>query len=136
MYEVRKAGVSVANLSKYGGNADLRFRSTGYFRVEQTPKRWWFVGSGGVCVSHHRRGARGDDSDLKYPHNLSIWEDKYGGSKERWIREGLVRDLKSWGFNTIGRTQDYIGGGWRKAFDWGERVTADSRSSSIHTTLK
>ena len=112
----------VANLSKYGGNADIRFQATGYFRVEQTPKRWWFVDPDG-CAFLTIGVAHADDSDLKYPHNLSIWEDKYGGSKERWIREGLVRDLKNWGFNTIGWTQDYVGGGWRKAFDWGERVT-------------
>ncbi len=73
--------------------------------------------------------AHADDSDLKYPHNVEIWRERYGGSKERWVLEGVAKDLKSWGFNTIGWTQEYVGGGWRKAFDWAERITVQQSTS-------
>lgn len=113
----------MANINQYGGSDRWKFPPTGYFRVERASNgRWLFVdpdGGGFLTIGV----AHADDSDLKYPHNLVIWNRKYGSSKERWIKEGLVKDLKSWGFNTIGWTQDYVGGGWRKAFDWGERVT-------------
>ena len=107
---------------------DITFEGTGHFRVEKTPDRWWFVDPDGnaflmIGVAH------ADDSDLKYPHNVEIWRDTYGGSKERWIREGVVPDLKSWGFNTIGWTQEYVGGGWREAFDWAERITVQQSTS-------
>lgn len=118
----------MSEFDRYGGNRAISFESTGFFRVEKTPDRWWFVDPDGhafimVGVAH------ADDSDLKYPHNVEVWRSKYGASKERWIREGVVRDLKEWGFNTIGWTQEYVGGGWRKAFDWAERITVQQSTS-------
>jgi hypothetical protein len=112
----------MTELDKYGGDTSRKFESTGFFRVERAPDRWWFADPEGhawltIGIAH------AEDSDLKYPHNVDIWRNKYGGSKERWAKEGVAKDFRSWGFNTIGWTQDYIGGGWRKAFDWAERIT-------------
>jgi len=45
---------------------------------------------------------------LKYPENVHIWKQKYKGDIETWIKEGVVKDLKSWGFNTIGWTQESV----------------------------
>lgn len=121
----------MSGFNKYGGSTDLTFEATGFFHTAQDDDgRWWFVDPDGgafltVGVAH------ADDSDLKYPHNVDVWRDKYGGSKERWIREGVVKDLKDWGFNTIGWTQDYIGGGWRKEFSWAERVTVQQSTSQF-----
>ena len=118
----------MAELDKYGGDTSRTFEATGFFRVERAPDRWWFVTPDGhafltIGIAH------ADDSDLKYPHNVNIWRDTYGTSKERWVREGVARDFRNLGFNTIGWTQDYVGGGWRKAFDWGERVTVQQSTS-------
>ncbi|MCZ0975277.1 hypothetical protein O1L55_36500 [Streptomyces albulus] len=51
-----------------------------------------------------------DDTNLRYPHNLAIYQSRYGGSRQRWLQEGLVRDLKDWGFNTLGWTSEYVSG--------------------------
>jgi hypothetical protein len=103
-------------LSAYGGDAARKFRATGYFRLEQAKDRWWLVDPDGAAfitigLNHI------DESNLKYPHNWDIWKRKYG-THENWIRNGVVRDLKDWGFNTIGWTQEYVSGDWGVALDW------------------
>lgn len=88
-----------------------------FFRVEQdTAGRWSFISpSGKPFVSIGLNHA--DESNLKYGFNTPIWERKYG-SRTSWIQEGVVKDLKSFGFNTVGWTQDYVGGDWGEALDW------------------
>lgn len=51
-----------------------------------------------------------DDTNLRYPHNTGIYRTRYGGSRGRWLREGLVPEMTSWGFNTIGWTSEYVSG--------------------------
>ncbi|MEU8235267.1 hypothetical protein AB0C12_37230 [Actinoplanes sp. NPDC048967] len=51
-----------------------------------------------------------DDTNLRYPHNAGIHRDRYGGSRRRWLHEGLVPELRAWGFNTIGWTAEYVSG--------------------------
>lgn len=100
----------------YGGSEGRRFEATGYFRLERANDRWWMVDpDGGAFVTVGLNHA--DESNLKYPHNADVWRKKYG-SREKWIREGVVKDLKDWGFNTIGWTQEYISGDWGVALDW------------------
>ena len=103
-------------IDAYGGNANRKFKATGFFRVEKADDRWWLVdpdGSSFVTIGLNHT----DESNLKYPHNWDIWKKKYG-SRENWIKNGVVKDLKSWGFNTIGWTQEYISGDWGVALDW------------------
>ena len=103
-------------LNSYGGSTELTFPSTGYFRVEKAADRWWLVDpDGGAFITVGLNHA--DESNLKYPHNAEVWKKKYG-SREKWIRDGVVKDLKDWGFNTIGWTQEYISGDWGVALDW------------------
>src|SRR5579859_4542722 len=102
--------------NSYGGSTELTFPSTGYFRVEKAADRWWLVDpDGGAFITVGLNHA--DESNLKYPHNAEVWKKKYG-SREKWIRDGVVKDLKDWGFNTIGWTQEYISGDWGVALDW------------------
>jgi hypothetical protein len=108
--------MTATNFDTYGGNAGRTFRRTGYFRVEKAEDRWWLVDpDGNAFVSIGLNHA--DESNLKYPHNLEIWKRKYG-SRDNWIRDGVVKDLKDWGFNTIGWTQEYVSGDWGVALDW------------------
>ncbi|MDQ1630018.1 MAG: hypothetical protein QOI54_3762 [Actinomycetota bacterium] len=114
----------MSQLSSYGGSKKFQFEATGYFRLEQGDNRWWLVdpeGNGFLSVGLNHI----DDSDLKYDHNLDLWKERYGGSRDRWIKEGVAPDLKNWGFNTIGWTQQYIGGGWREKFDWSQIVVVE-----------
>ena len=104
------------HLSAYGGDTRRTFDATGFFRLERTDERWWLVDPDGAAfisigVNH------ADESNLKYPHNRDIWKEKYG-SRESWIRDGVVKDFREWGFNTIGWTQEYISGDWGVALDW------------------
>jgi hypothetical protein len=120
----------MSTLDRYGGTEQLKFAGTGFFRAERSSSRWWLVDpDGGAFIQIGI--AHADDSDLKYSHNVDVWRNKYGGSKDRWIKEGVARDFRAWGFNTIGWTQDYVGGGWRKAFDWAERITVQQSISQF-----
>lgn len=106
----------MADLDSYGGNTALTFLGTGYFRLENTGDRWWLVDPDGAAfISVGLNHA--DESNLKFPYNCEIWRQKYG-SRDKWVREGVVRDLKDWGFNTIGWTQEYVSGDWGVALDW------------------
>ena len=108
--------MDTASTDFYGGNEKWKFQPTGYFRLERGENRWWLVdpdGNGFLTIGLNHA----DESNLKYSHNLEIWKKKYG-SREKWIREGLVKDLKNWGFNTIGWTGEYISGDWGVALDW------------------
>ncbi|GHJ41002.1 hypothetical protein [Streptomyces sp. TS71-3] len=51
-----------------------------------------------------------DDTNLRYPHNAGIHRARYGGSRRRWVRESLVPEMASWGFNTVGWTSEYVSG--------------------------
>ncbi len=49
-----------------------------------------------------------DSSALRYPENVHLWKENYGSSDERWIKERVAPDLRSWGFNSIGWTQEVV----------------------------
>lgn len=90
-----------------GGGKPVRARATGFFRTGRINDRWWFVTPDGYAflslgVNHCDPGA------LLYPETQSVWFERYGGERERWIRDGVVRDLRAWGFNTIGWTQEVV----------------------------
>ncbi|MCO5574782.1 hypothetical protein L7F22_028574 [Adiantum nelumboides] len=58
-----------------------------------------------------------DEAALKFPRAVDVWRERYG-SRQRWIRDGVVADLRGWGFNTLGWTREYVAGGWGEALDW------------------
>ena len=108
-------------LDYFGGIEQKKFEATGFFRIQQEGERQWLVdpeGNAFVSIGLNHL----DDSNLKYHYNLNIWKEKYSANKDKWIREGLVKDMKDWGFNTIGWTQEYISGDWGKALDWGVNI--------------
>jgi hypothetical protein len=94
----------------------VELAGTGFFRVQQISDRWTFVRpSGGAFLSMGVN--HGDETNLKYPYNIDVWRKRYG-SRDRWIKEGFVKDLKSWGFNTIGWTQECVSGVTYGRRDW------------------
>lgn len=90
--------------------------NTAFFSVRQNASgAWSFVDPEGepfvsLALNHL------DDSDLRYPHNVKVFEQKYG-SRKQWTK-GVVQDLGDLNFNTIGWTSQYISGGWGEALDW------------------
>ena len=47
-----------------------------------------------------------DPATMRYAENLTIWREKYSGSTSTWITESVAPNLKSWGFNSVGWTQE------------------------------
>ena len=54
-----------------------------------------------------------DPASLRYPENIHIWRDRYGGSTTKWIRESVAPNLQRWGFNTVGWVQEVTVRKWR-----------------------
>jgi hypothetical protein len=77
----------------------------GFFTLELRNGRWWLITPAGapffsIGMNHI------DPATQRYPENIDIWRDKYGGSTKRWLKESVAPNLKSWCFNTVGWTQD------------------------------
>jgi hypothetical protein len=54
-----------------------------------------------------------DPATMRYSENIHIWNEKYGGSSERWIAESVAPNLKAWGFNSVGWVQEVAVRDWR-----------------------
>lgn len=81
-----------------------------FFTVGQRGGRWWFIAPDGspffsIALNHI------DPSPLLYPANGDLWVRKYGNSMERWLRESVAPDLRAWGFNSVGWTQEVVSRG-------------------------
>lgn len=84
----------------------------GFFTLSQRDDHWWLITPEGkpffsLGINHI------DPASLRYPENIHIWRDKYGGSTTRWIRESVAPNLKEWGFNTVGWVQEVTVRKWR-----------------------
>lgn len=93
-----------SRLSRFGGWLDLKTGNSGFFRVERLGERWWLVDPDGhaflsIGLNHLSSFA------LRAPERIDEFLAKYR-DEEGWIRNGLASDLKEWGFNTIGWTQE------------------------------
>ncbi|MEM6800524.1 MAG: agarase [Bacteroidota bacterium] len=76
-----------------------------FFRLEKRRGRWWLISSNekpffSLGLNHI------DPASLRYPENLHIWKEKYGGSTIKWIEESVSPNLKKWRFNTVGWVQE------------------------------
>ncbi len=80
---------------------------TGFFALAQRGGCWWFLTPEGkpffsIGLNHI------DAAPLAYPENGDLWLEKYGNSMERWLKESVEPDLKAWGFNCVGWTQEVV----------------------------
>lgn len=78
-----------------------------FYRVGERKGHWWFLtpedkSEFSIAMNHI------DSTGLRQPEGIDIWRKKYGNSEERWLKEGVVPDLKRWGFNSIGWTQEVV----------------------------
>ncbi len=96
--------VRTSEHDRYGGWRCLQMGASGYFRLESFAGRCWFVTPEGhpfisIGLNHI------SSFSLRRPGKLDDFLARYRG-EEGWIREAVVPDLKDWGFNTIGWTQE------------------------------
>jgi hypothetical protein len=117
MYPIALSAVPRANADpdsdrdSYGATRHIRSTGTGFFRVERIDGRWWFVspeGHGFISMGINHL----DLAALKYPDNVHIFRERYQSDTETFIRKGISEPLRNWGFNTIGWTQECVGGVW------------------------
>ncbi|MEM6366368.1 MAG: twin-arginine translocation signal domain-containing protein [Planctomycetota bacterium] len=86
--------------------------ATGFFTLGKQRSHWWLISPQGtpffsMGLNHI------DPASLRYPENLHLWRERYGGSTLRWIEESVVPNLKAWGFNTVGWVQEVTVKKWR-----------------------
>lgn len=89
-----------------------QMESKGFFTLGKRKDHWWLITPDGkpfftMGVNHI------DPASLRYPENIHIWKEKYGGSTIRWIKESVVPNLKHWGFNSVGWVQEVTVRQWR-----------------------
>ncbi|MEM9157411.1 MAG: twin-arginine translocation signal domain-containing protein [Verrucomicrobiota bacterium] len=85
---------------------------TGFFTLDNRKDHWWLITPEGkpfftLGINHI------DPASLRYPENIHIWKNKYGGSAIQWIEESVAPNLKSWGFNTVGWVQEVTVPRWQ-----------------------
>ena len=101
---------------RYGGFAGVSLEATGFFRLEGGGRKWRLVDPEGhpffiVGINHV------DDASLKYDENIHIWRERYG-SREKWIRDCVVKSLKEWGFNALAWTKERVTIEFRHSPEW------------------
>jgi hypothetical protein len=109
------AGLSVASLSQFAQAAPSTTSQPepeGYFTLGMRKNHWWLITPDGkpfftIGLNHI------DPASLRYPENINIWREKYGGSTLRWIKESVAPNLKAWGFNTVGWVQEVTVKKWQ-----------------------
>ena len=84
-------------LSKYGGDASFKQKSTGFFRTEKINGRWMIVDPDGYpfivsAINSFRQG--------KSPNNEKAFNEKFG-SVENWV-SASIKTFQELGFNTAG----------------------------------
>ena len=95
------------SLDKYGGQKDLFFRSTGFFRLEKAEKRWWLVTpEGNAFLSHGVNHVERKWMERFY--NVEFWARKYHQIEDPGtdISESFItkvkQDIQYIGWNTLG----------------------------------
>ncbi len=109
------AGLIHAPRMLFGALVDVKTTQTatkGYFTLGRRNDRWWLVTPEGkpffsIGLNHI------DPATLRYPENIDLWREKYGGSTIKWIRDSVAPNLKEWGFNSIGWVQEVTVRQWR-----------------------
>ena len=102
------AGLALTPLSRLAAAEAAKttqLEPDGFFTLGKRKDHWWLITPDGkpfftMGVNHI------DPATLRYPENIHIWREKYGGSTVRWIKESVAPNLKKWGFNSVGWVQE------------------------------
>lgn len=100
------SGVSAADVKTTQVDAE------GFFTLGKREDHWWLITPDGkpfftIGINHI------DPATLRYPENIHLWREKYGGSTLRWIKESVAPNLKAWGFNSVGWVQEVTVRQWQ-----------------------
>lgn len=106
------AATALPNPARAFGASTTQMAPSGFFTLDKRNAHWWLISPQGkpffsMGLNHI------DPASLRYPENLDIWRDKYGGSTLRWIKESVAPNLAAWGFNTVGWVQEVTVRKWR-----------------------
>ena len=104
---------ALGKLDTYGGTPSLRFKATGFFRLEKA-KRWWLVTPEGnaflsLGMNHVHPGW------INQSYNADHWRKQFGSAKfgdaafRRGLQAFVSSNLDDFGFNTLGI---------HNSFDW------------------
>ncbi len=109
---ITSAAAGAAANGRASATSTTQAEPSGFFTLAERSDRWWLLTPDGrpffsLGLNHV------DPASLRYPENLHIWKEKYGGSTTRWIRESVAPNLKKWGFNTVGWVQEVTVRRWR-----------------------
>ncbi|MEM6689659.1 MAG: agarase [Planctomycetota bacterium] len=109
---VSLAGMALLNSARASEVKTTQIASDGFFTLGKRNAHWWLISPDGqpfftIGLNHI------DPASLRYPENLHIWKEKYGGSTIRWIKESVVPNLTDWGFNSVGWVQEVTVRQWR-----------------------
>lgn len=101
---------------RFGGYTGMKFKATGFFRIEETEERYWLIDPDGhpffiVGMAHL------DDATWKYDELRSQYLIKYK-NRETWIKEKVVKSLKNWGFNSLAWTMENVTSDFRHSPEW------------------
>jgi hypothetical protein len=104
----RRHFLSTAAAAALAAARSVRAASAGkVFTLAQRHGRWWFITPDdkplfSIALNHI------DPSPLRSIANGDLWSRKYGNSIERWLKESVAPDLREWGFNSVGWTQEVV----------------------------
>lgn len=106
------SGLPIAARGQAGAMITTQVDSDGFFTLGKRKDQWWLITPDGkpfftMGVNHI------DPATLRYPENIDLWKEKYGGSTIRWIKESVAPNLKRWGFNSVGWVQEVTVRQWR-----------------------
>lgn len=109
------AGLTAASLFQCTETAQAKTTqnaSDGFFTLGQRQGHWWLITPDGkpfftIGLNHI------DPASLRYPENINLWKEKYGGSTIRWIKESVAPNLEAWRFNTVGWVQEVTVRKWQ-----------------------
>lgn len=87
-------------------------KAEGFFTLGKSGERWWLLTPDrkpffSIGINHI------DPATLRYPENIHLWREKYGGSTLKWIEESVAPNLQEWGFNSVGWVQEVTVRQWR-----------------------
>ncbi len=98
-------GVMTSPILLGAEKSGLKKVSNSFFTLDNRKDHWWLITPEGnpffsIGMNHI------DPASIRYPENIHLWRDKYQGSTSKWLKKSVAKNLKEWGFNSIGWEQE------------------------------